>query len=267
MAQDKTVLEVTEQVEKEEQVAEDGKLLDTVMRGAQDVYLEGYGTVHFEFPPTGLALEGDQRQVQYKTEHLRKGTYFTEAELKAIYNKPVVIQVDGKDITVGSGEWTAKDEKEMEDLPVEIEKVHEMFIIHRGDYQQLKQELLSLPNTKKGKDKKKELETKQTNAETLAMQFYEKTLRLKAKLLELQATRVRLFSDSLEEQAFFEKVKLFAPSCIKKKEGDDYVYLWNSEEELLQDKYSATRVLSLFNLFVRGLDVRFFGDAPGEETS
>jgi hypothetical protein len=264
---EKEILNQTAESEKEQQAADDGKKLEEVFLGKQEVVIKEYGTIIFELPKTGLALEGDRVVAKFKTEHLRRGDLLTDAELKAIYNKPIVVKQDGQDIVVGTGEWTDKEEREMENLPSEIESTWEMFIVYREDYQKIRQEMLKLTKSKEDKAKKKKLDTQFDKAQKRALEQHDVVLKQKARLLELQATRVRLFSDSLEEQAFFEKIKLYAPSCIKIKRKGKEDFLWKSEEEMFGAEFAATRILTLFNLFVRGLDVRFFGDAPEGETS
>jgi len=267
MVEDKGILEQTEESEREEQAADDNKKVEEVFLGKQEVYIKGYGDIIFELPRAGLALEGDKVVARYKTEHLRKGDLLTDAELKAIYNNPVVITQGGQEITVGTGEWTDKEENEMDQLPEAIQGTWEMFVVFREDYQSIKLEMTSLGNTKADKAKKKKLEVSYDLAQKKALAQHNTVLTQKARLLELQATRVRLFSDSLEEQAFFEKIKLYAPSCIKIMRDGAVDFLWKSEEEMLAAEFTATRIITLFNLFVRGLDVRFFGDAPDEVTS
>jgi len=263
----KEILNQTEQSEKEEQNAEDSKKIEEVFLGRQEVFIQEYGSIIFELPNAGMALEGDRVVAKFKTEHLRKGDLLTDAELKAIHNKPVVIKQDDQDITIGSGEWTDKQEREMEDLPDEIQGSWEMFVAYREEYQQIKQQMLELTNSKEDKTKKKQLGIKFNKVQKSALAQHDIVLNQKAHLLELQSTRVRLFSDSLEEQAFFEKIKLYAPSCIKIERDGKEDFLWKSEDEMLGAKFAATRIITLFNLFVRGLDVRFFGDAPEEATS
>lgn len=265
--QDVAILNETKDSEKEQQIADDSKPLEEVVSGRQKIYINGYGEIIFDMPKAGVALEGDRIVAQFKTVHLRKNDYFTDGQLKAIYNKPTVISIDGKDITVGNGEWTEKDERELESLPDKIQQYWEDFIHLREGYQEIQQEILTLTNTKKNKAKLKVLDENSLKAQKSALEQHGLILALKARLLELQATRVRLFSDSLEEQAFFEKVKLFAPSCIKREVEGKEDYLWHSVDEMLDDEFTATRILSLFNLFIRGLDVSFFGDALEEPTS
>lgn len=267
MEQDVAVLNETKDSEKEQQAANDSKALDEVVSARQKIYIKEYGEIIFDMPRAGVALEGDRIVAQFKTEHLRKNDYFTDGQLKAIYNKPTVISIDGKDITVGNGEWTEKDEKELESLPDKIQQHWEDFVHLRELYQEIQQEILTLTNTKKNKVKLKTLDVKSLEAQKVALTQHGEILSLKARLLELQSTRVRLFSDSLEEQAFFEKVKLFAPSCIKREVGGKEDFLWHTMDEMLDDGFTATRILGLFNLFIRGLDVSFFGDALEEPTS
>ena len=49
-----------------------------------------------------------------------------------------------------------------------------------------------------------------------AYKAHTEILNLKSTQLGLYAERTKLFAESLEEQTFLEKVKFFAPSCIKK---------------------------------------------------
>lgn len=261
------ILNSTEDSENELQSAEDNKKLNDVLTGRQEIYITGYGAIIFDMPHVELALEGDNTAAKFKSKHLMSGDYLTDAQLKAIYNNPTIVKVSGKELTLGTGEWTEKDEREMDDLPANIQNNWDMFLSYREEYQTLKQEILAVPKIAKNKAKIKELTTRQDNAQKRTLDQHQIILSLKGKLIGLQATRVRLFSDSLEEQAFFEKIKLYAPSCIKIEKDGVVEPLWKSTQDMLNDKFTATRIITLFNLFVRGLDVRFFGDAPEEETS
>lgn len=264
---DTAVLNETEDSEKQQQEADDNEKLAEVLSGRQEIFITGYGNIIFDMPNTGLALEGDKVAARFKTEHLRKSDFLTDAQLKAIYSKPTVIEIDGKEMVVGSGEWTEKNERDIETLPEKIQSNWTTFMDYRSAYQAIQQEILALSDLKKNKAKKKSLETKLHGLQNQALEQHQIVLGLKTELVRLQTVRVRLFSDSLEEQSFFEKVKLYAPSCIKIKKDGKEDFLWHSEEEMFSDKFTATRIISLFNLFVRGLDVSFFGDAPEGETS
>lgn len=262
---DVSVLDITEEAENAELEADDNKKLDNLKKGAQEIFINGYGFICFEYPNTELILQGDEIASKFKTKCLRNGEYLSEAQLKHIYSQPTTMKIEGKNVIIGSGEWVEKDEQEMEDLPKEIDGLWEMFVSFRKEYQDLKQKLFILTDSKENANSKKEMEEKLNKIQETAMEYYNKVLKKRARLLELQTIRIRLFSDSLEEKAFFEKLKLFIPSCIKIKKDGKFEFLWKTINDFLHDEHLSMRVVGLFNLFIRGLDIRFFGDVPEDQ--
>lgn len=258
-------LSVTKEVEKEQQTAEDNEKLQEVVIGRQELYLKPFGTIIFDMPSPGLSLKADQVAAKFKAYNLRHGEFLTNAQLKAIYNQPITITVDGKEVKVGNGEWPEKNEVELESLQSKIDDALAMFEVCREEYQNFDTELLAAkPNTKQHK----ELSEKVEKAKAKARTHYDSLLSLRSRQLQLTSIRAILFADSLEEQAFLEKVKLFVPSCIKKKDKDGNITpFWNSIEEFENDKFSAVKIVAYFNLFLRGLDISFFGDVLDEVTS
>lgn len=253
------LMKSTDKVEKELNEAEDSKKLSEVVTGSKSIYIEGYGELVFFHPSPKLAMDGDLAAAQFKTMHLRAQDLLTEAQLKAIYSQPVKVNVDGKEIVVGSGEWTDKDEHRLEMLPTKIDGQLEMLLSYREDYQKCED---SKVGVKKGK-KMESICAEQKKAEDNARKIYDNIINERRELLDLQTKRLQLFSTSLEEQAYLEKVKIYAPACIKR----DGKLLWEKEDDFLNDNIGAVRVLSLYNLFLRGVDISFFDDAPVEEIS
>lgn len=242
----------TKENEELEQLASDEEKAKGIFYGVQDIYLDGFGWLTFKFPDLGLAIQGDRIYAAFKAEHLRKQDIMTEAQLKAIYSRDMTIIMDGKEIVVDKGEWTHIDERRLEDLPTQIQEEIKIFNDYRDDIQNLE---TSDPQ-KKDDEILKQIEKKTDEA----FQLFQEINKKKIELLELQTKRLRLFSASLEEQALMEKIKLFAPHCILVK--DTGKPLWANQEEMMKAGYQGIQVLSIFNLFLRGGDVSFFGDMP-----
>ncbi len=249
-------------VEQEETKAEDNKKLDEVISGRQELFIQGMGDIIFDFPSSDLINEGDEAVAKFKSYHLRKGELLTKTHLKAIYGRPVSINVDGVDVVVGQGDWTEKEEQRLEDLPDEMKTVEDEFNYFRQEFQDLQDELVAITDTAKNKAKRKNIEKKCESIMNDCRNLYEKRLKLKQENYELNLKCLDLFSISLEEQAIHEKIKIFAPSCIKIKENGSEPHLLNSDEQIKTNTFLYNRVLSLFNLYIRGYDVSFFGDVP-----
>jgi hypothetical protein len=255
----KEKLKETKESENAQQQAQDNIELNKIITGRQVINITGFGDVIFDFPGAGLAIEGDMLAAQFRTKHLRAGDLFNEEQLKHIYKQPTKVQIDGKETTVGDGLWTDKNEQEVTRLNNTIKSHQEMFIKYREEYQVFELDLIKhKPDSKKYND----LVERKNAVEEKARKEYTGLLDAKIKQLELATLRAKLFADSIEEMAFFEKVKLFAPSCVKKVADGKEVPLWSSKEEMLLDTHLATRVISIYSLFLRGLDVSFFADVP-----
>ncbi len=240
--------------EKTEQLIEDRDRGEEIISGAQQLQLSPFGTVQFEWPTPKLTIEGDRLYAQFKAKHLRHGDLMTEAQLKAYYGRPQILELDGKEIIVGQGEWTKDQDNKLEELPHDIEMGVEAFNMIRDELQKTQEKL----DKKKGNKKLKEKITLLTGQ---AYEAYQKVVKIKLELLELQTLRLSLFSVSLEEQALLEKIQLFAPSCIKVIKDGTTTTLWDSKDSMLEEGDQGTiRLLSLFGLFLRGGDIRFFGD-------
>lgn len=259
-------MKFTKSDKKEQQkVSDDGKAND-IISGAQEVYLKDFGNLIFNWPDLGLAMQGDSMYAKFKATHLRKGDLLTEAELKAIYGKPVTVEVEGKDIVVGSGAWTVSDDSKLEDLPRELTRLNEELDYCRDEIHRTDEKILALGKTQKDKASKKKLETELGKQNDVAYSLWLKVSKLKLDILELQSNKIILFATSLEEQANFEKLKLFAPSCVKVKNETGTKPLWDNQETMLASGFGSVRVISLFGLFLRGADVSFFGDTPAVVT-
>jgi len=261
-------LKETAESDKEQQIAEDNKKINVVVNGAQELFVNGVGTVIFEFPNAELTMEGDMITAQFKTTHLRKSDLLTEAQLKAIYNKPVVIQLEGKDVVIGNGLWTDAEERDLENLPKQLDESTENFRNYRQEYQELEVQLLALEDNEANKEKRATLEGQRNKIFAETERIYLETVELRKQIIDLQTKRIQLFASSLEEMSFLEKIKLYAPSCIKiKKEDGSVDFLWKSPKDFLTDNTVAVKLIGLYNLFLRGIDVSFFGDRPEGGTS
>jgi hypothetical protein len=257
-------LKVSQEVEEEVEKAEDDKKANEIINGTQTIHTKEFGTLVFDYPSIGLAMEGDFVYAKYKTEHLRKNDLLTEAQLKAIYSRPVTIEINGKEEVVGEAQWPVEKEDKLETLPKDIRNYLNTFNQFREEIQEIENEILALTETEEDKAKKVELENKKQYKVDQAYDNFLAINNLRLELLDLQATRAALFSSSLEEQANFERIKLYAPSCIRKKNEDGTLsYLWSSSTSLMQDSLLSAKILSMFNLFLRGADISFFDDTQG----
>lgn len=258
-------LKVTKETEDQQKTAEDSQKLKEILEGEQTIYIKGYGDILFEYPKAGLVIEAERLEAEFKATSLRNSTFLTEAQLKAIYGKPVVIEVDGKQIEVGSGEWSETNDRLMEELPEQIKELETQFDIGREAYQEFDRDLLKA--TKKADKKILKEKMKLKAEETFSIR--QESLEKQKELLELQMKRLQLFSSSLEERAFFEKIKLYLPSSVFKMNGSGGEAtkepLWKNYEEFENSKFLASRVISLYSLFIRGADISFFGDVREEE--
>ncbi len=255
----KAKLKETIESEKDQQQAQDNVDLAKIVTGRQIVNIAGYGEVIFDFPNAGLAIEGDMIAAQFRTKHLRLGDLFNEEQLKHIYKQPTKVQMDGKEVVVGDGLWTEKHEQELTKLADTVKAHQELFWDYREKYQLFENDLVGL---KENTAKYTNLVAKKNEIEEKARKEYTKLVAAKVRQLELSTLRAKLFSDSIEEMAFLERIKLFAPVCLKKIVDGKEVPLWATKEEMMADTHLATRVISIFNLFLRGLDVSFFADVP-----
>lgn len=241
--------------EKDEQLIEDRDRGEEIISGAQQLQLSPFGTIQFEWPNPRLTIEGDRLYAQFKAKHLRQGDLLTEAQLKAYYGRPQTLELDGKEIIVGQGEWTKEQENKLEELPRDIDMGIETFNMIREELQQTQVKLEQKKGNKKLKDKISLLTGQAYDA-------YQKVIKIKLDLLEVQTLRLSLFSVSLEEQALLEKIQLFAPSCVKVVKDGQTTTLWDSKDIMLEEGDQGTiRLLSLFGLFLRGGDIRFFGES------
>jgi len=258
----KEVIVKTKQDENQEKDVEATKKVEEVIRGAQEIHISSFGTLQFEWPTPKLTIEGDRLFAQFKAKHLRDGDLLTEYQLKAIYGRPNIVLVDGKEIEVGSGEWSEEDESNLENLPSEIDIKTSLFDELRDEIHNLKNEIDKKPKNTKGQKQVTDLQPKIEQLTEEAFKSYKDLIQIKLSLLELQAKRISLFSVSLEEQANLEKLQLYGPSCIKISKSGQFLPLWKDKEGMLTDSNPMTvRVLSLFGLFLRGVDVHFFSDS------
>lgn len=251
-------LKETKESEELQQIAKDNMTAEEISSGRKKVYIKGIGNVIMDWPSPDLTMQGDRLYAKFVTEHLQEGDLLTEEQLKAIYGKPTYIKVRGKEVKVGQGQWTIEEENKMEELPKEIRIMEAEFLDCREVYQQM------LTAEKGGQVVN---EDKKQNLLSRLDESFKKMGEAKLKLLELQSKRLKLFSISLEEQANLEKIKLYAPQCIKVEKEGKVEPLWKSEEEYNSGQFDSLRILSIFNLFLRGADVRFFGDIPEEGIS
>lgn len=266
----KDALSIDKDTEKVIIESEDNAKLQSVLTGSQTINTEEYGPVVFIYPGVELSLKADKASAQFRAKALRENLYLTDRQYLAIYNQPLMIDVDGKQVKIGSGDWPESQEREYRDeLPEKLRKLNENFSVTREMFQEQEEEILQLPKDSDNYETTlAELQKKRDSLEQRAREIYNQLMTIKARHMELASLRARLFSDSLEEQLITERIKILAPGCIKKYNNKhSLVPLWNSEKELLEDGFAATKILALFNLFLRGFDVSFFGELPVDQTS
>ena len=138
-----------------------------------------------------------------------------------------------------------------------------MFNAYREDYQKNNEELLKFPENSKNKKKEACLKKKE-DLHKEAERYYLDMIKLEKEQLELQTRKLELFSGSLEEMANFEKMKYYAPKCIKIPKGESEDFLWKDDADMKNSAFAVTKIIGLFSLFLRGVDVSFFDDAPDE---
>lgn len=256
-------LRQTDDSEKEAQRAEDNDKLQGVLTSAQEIFILGVGTIQFSYPDVGHIMAGERIYAKFKNRELKKGELLTVRQLKAIHGQPVTIEVEGKNVVIGDAAWTEENEREMDDLPNEIAAQDALFNAYRLDYQEVETQLLEETD----EVAKESLVYKRSQLFDQCEDLWAAILKKRMRLTELQTTHLELFATSLEEQARFEQIRYYAPHCVKVLRNKKFVPLWKSDDELIKSQMDSTRVLSLFSLFIRGVDVSFFADAPGEQTS
>lgn len=250
----------TDEVEKQVEEVGDQKEMDSVVKGRKEIHLIGFPRLVFYYPNVGLSLEADEIMAEFRTKALRHGQYLTREQLKAIYGRPTTINVDGKEVVVGEGQWLNKDEDILEDYNKLIDGYERDFLAYREELQTKRNELLA---NEKNSKKKKELEKEIDKLEVGAFGMFKKTWEMRKELLETQLKQMELFAPCLEERSFVEKIKFLAPKCIKTiKDNGEEEFLWKSSEEFRNANFDSTKVISLFRLFLQGGDVSFFEDVP-----
>lgn len=249
------------EIDKEKQSADDGRRLQEVMSGRREFYYPAFGTIAFEYPNTGIVINADRMVAEFKSAQLKKGKLLTKDQMKAIYRQPVFIEEDGKRIKVSDGLWTVENDNRLEELPREITTKQRLFNEYRDEYQQLKTEQLGEVE----EAVKQDYEERLLRRENEAAEVYKELLELNQELIELQSKHLELFSNSLEEQANFERIKYYAPRCVRYMKDGKEDFLWKSDQDLLDARFNSTEVLSLFSLFVRGTDISFFVAALGDQ--
>ena len=253
-----------EEQAREAQELEDNVEVSSVITGEKEIFIDGYGTLVFQQPTARLSLQGDSAASKFRSIHLRHGDVLTESQLKLIYGRPTTIKVDDVDTRIGDGSWTEKKELDLTNLPDQIKRNMETVLSYRDDISEVLNGLKVLPDGESGESGDREKLNKRLEfLNDEAYPLYLKVLEDKKQLLELQLLRLQLFSISLEEQTNLEKVKIYAPSCIKRKKDDGSLEpLWKTEDDFLDDNVGAIHLLSIYNLFLRGVDISFFGDVP-----
>lgn len=253
-------VKVPVEVDKEIQEAEDNIKVASILYSKQEFKLNGIGTILFEWPKIGLSNEGDDLVAKFKAKHLRDGELMTNAQLMAVYAKSITVKQDGKEVIVGNGEWTQTDELQLEEIPKVIEDQVETFNSFKNDIQDIDTKLLGM-RTSKNKEK---LESEKFKKVEQAYELYKKIAQNKLDLLSLQQKKIILFAISVEERANSERMLLYGPRCIFIMRNGEKEPLWKDMNDMKNDERpEALRIISLFNLFLRGGDVRFFVESLG----
>ena len=244
------------EVEKEIQNNEDDKLARPILSSEQTVSVDGIGRIIFKWPKTGLVMQAESIVARYKALHLRKGDILTQDQLKAIYCRSTKITNSDGIEEVLEGPWTEKQANRLEELPKVLNEKALVFDEYRNQLKELKLQLETLKGSEQEPSKQDEYDARYQDAFNLYIDITNDRL----ELVDLQTKHYELFCGSLEELANFEKIKLFAPHCIFK---IDNTPLWKSEAEMEQCDFNGVKVISLFSLFLRGVDVSFFDVTAG----
>jgi len=253
------IIKVPLNVEKEAQDIEDNQKANDIVYGEQTVEVATFGKLTFRYPELGVALEGDRIYAKFKAEHLRKGDLLTKAQLAAMYKQPITIKVDGQETIIEDGEWTEADETKMDSYIPLIEEAQEMFSNFREEIEHVENEIISIEKIPGKQKRVKHLVTKKGKLVDEAYKKFEEIYKLRLEMLDLQTKKEALFSISLEEQAQFEKLKIYIPYCILVEKDNKKVPLWNNVEEMNKAGLDGARILSMLSLFMKGTDLSFFG--------
>ena len=252
--------------EKQEQQVKDNERLQEVNTERKEIQLSGipYKLV-FEYPDIGISIAADRVVAEFKARELQSNTLLTSKQLKAIKSRPVTVTINGTEKVVGDPEWSAKDDIILEEHGAKINEVTQELISARLEYQEVCDALDNIKKSDKGK--RDQLAKRKNQIYDFALEAYNRQLKLKKELLSVQLKEMDVLNGSLEEMAHLEKIKFLAPKCIKKIDDGKESFLWESEEDFCNAKFSATTILSAFSLFLRGGDISFFDVAPEGATS
>lgn len=246
------------------QQAQDDELLQEIHTERKKIKLKGVPhTLIFEYPDLGISLKADRIVAEFKATELRAGKLLTSKQLKAIARQPTTAIINGKEEVVDKAEWTVNDDQILDEYPRKINDTGLDLIVAREEYQEVKEQLDSV----KGKEKEK-LEKRRNQIYDQASKLYSDYIRLKRDLLDTQLKEMRLLNGSLEELANLEKLRYLAPKCIKKidKDGKED-FIWKTDEDFQNAPFDNATILSVFNVFLRGGDISFFGVVPEEPIS
>lgn len=241
-------VKVTTEVVEQLQQADDNLKAQEILTGSQEVYVNPFGWLKFEWPTLGLVMEGERTFALFKHREMLKGELLSESQLRTILIK--------------NKEWSEEEESILEELPKEIKSDMEDEEVYKTDYEESETQMLASTN----EVEKEELNKKVQEKIEAFTNFQNERKRKEIKLLKLQQKKLTIFSSSLEQFASLEKIKLYAPQCIFIKTNDGYDYLWKSSEDFNKAKFTAARIIGLFNYFLNGVNVSFFGDTPGDPT-
>lgn len=231
-------LSETPESEKANLKSSDTKRLKELVTGRKEIFIEGVGTVVFDYPTPDVMIQADEEFAMFKTKKLKDKTLFPEKKLKAMLHE--------------AGDWTYEDDDELSRLEEERKAHDAEFNIFRESIQT--KETFALEAT----ESRAENINEEVQAERdVAFQHFMKVSESLKKLLEKISERRKAFSISIEEVGYLNKIKTLAPSCIKKRDGDKVDFLWKSEEEFFNDP-KGTMILTIFDAFLRGWDISFF---------
>lgn len=252
------------------QNAGDNQLLQEIYTERKKIKISGVPfPLIFEYPDIGLSLIADRIVAEFRAKELRIGKLLTNEQLKAIASRPMTIEENGKNIVISKPQWSEKDEQILAEYPRKINDITIELITARQEYQEAN--MLRQKIQGEGKDAEHERAKADKRKQSIydqAYKIFDQQIKLKKQLLETQLKEMQVVNGSLEDISNIEKIKYLAPKCIKKVNADgSEEFLWKTDDEFTNAPFSVTTVLSVFNVFLRGGDISFFGVLLEDQTN
>lgn len=230
---------------------EDNVRLDEVLRGYRVLYLSEknfikrtYGIDSIRIYDKSLiriSKYGDEAFTRERNRLIRDGGYLTYKEqMKELKNR---------------GIWSEKEERQLMDMRAEAREVQE-------DYEKLLGKIADADGEKVSKQLEKE-----------SKEMHERMAKLHTDLMNLAATQINYFRDTIEMKAQFQQQLGWVVSSVCKNEGEDKYdpekRIWNSIEAL-EDELNDNDLSSIISECVTYWDMAgmeaesFFAESPEE---